>query len=107
MHDPTPEQLPKPTPGRTVLAVPEEVADFLRITTEKLSKMRSEGTGPRFLRVGRDIRYAWPDVHRWLDQNRREKASERVTTDPAPDLVTIAQEAAQTTAKPTKARAAS
>lgn len=96
-----PEPTPAPAPQRTVLATPEEVANFLRITTEKLSKMRVDGTGPRFMKVGRDVRYAWPVVHRWCDAQHRDKTTE---AESAADLVTLAIEADQTTAKPSRAR---
>lgn len=53
------------------LATPAQVAEWLQIDTEKLSKLRISGTGPTFIKIGREVRYAWLDVHKWCDQNRR------------------------------------
>lgn len=57
----------KPKP----LATPDEVADWLQIDTNRLAKLRVAGNGPLFIKIGRDIRYAWADVHKWADQQRR------------------------------------
>lgn len=56
---------------RIPLATPAEVAAWLQINTGKLSKMRSAGTGPTYIKSGREVRYAWLDVHKWCDQNRK------------------------------------
>lgn len=56
----------KPRP----LAKPEDVAEWLQVTTERLSKLRKTNRGPRFIKVGRDVRYAWKDVHEWAAGNR-------------------------------------
>lgn len=49
------------------LATPEEVAAYLNdIPVKTLAKWRSEGTGPRYTKVGRHVRYDWPDVRAWL-----------------------------------------
>lgn len=60
------------------LATPEEVADFLRITTKALDHQRHRGTGPRFVRVGqRRVMYRWSDVESWLDASTFDKAAVR------------------------------
>ena len=38
---------------------------------------RVEGYGPPFIRIGRSIRYAVPDVMDWLNRNRRTSTSDR------------------------------
>jgi len=58
-----------PTPSRP-LATPLEVAAWLQVTEERLSKLRKTGKGPVYIKLGRSVRYAWLDVHRWCDGNR-------------------------------------
>jgi Helix-turn-helix domain len=53
--------------AREPLATPEEVAAFLGdIPKHTLEVWRSQGKGPRWRKVGRHVRYAWPDVDDWL-----------------------------------------
>jgi hypothetical protein len=53
-----------------MLATPEQVADWLQIPVERLHGMRKRRKGPKFIKVGRDVRYAWADVHSWAAANR-------------------------------------
>ena len=46
-----------------------EVAEMLRCTKAALRRWRREGRGPRFIRVGRLIRYRMPDVEEFLESN--------------------------------------
>lgn len=48
------------------LAVPDEVADFLRVPKSTLTYWRTKGKGPKFARYGKHVRYDWQDVHDWL-----------------------------------------
>ena len=32
--------------------------------------MRREGTGPKYITVGREVRYSWADVHAWCAAQR-------------------------------------
>lgn len=61
--------MPEP---RKNLATPEEVAEWLQITPERLAKLRQSKKGPAFIRYAgtRVIRYAWTDVHAWCNANR-------------------------------------
>ncbi len=53
------------------LAKPEQVAEWLQVSPDKLRKMRRPGAdGPKFIKVGREVRYAWSDVHAWCAKNR-------------------------------------
>lgn len=56
-------------PTRATLLTSAELAGFLRLTTERLYELRVAGTGPAFVKIGRDVRYAWPDVRTWLASN--------------------------------------
>lgn len=57
------------SPPRTGLAKAQEVAEYLRTTPNQLNRLRFEGRGPQFVRLGRSIRYRWEDVHRWVDES--------------------------------------
>jgi hypothetical protein len=48
----------------------KEVARKLRISDRTLQRHRANGTGPRFLKLGRRILYADPDVDEWTAENR-------------------------------------
>jgi excisionase family DNA binding protein len=52
------------------LGTPEQVADYLQIPVKTLAKWRSEGTGPRYTKIGRHARYDWADVRAWLASQR-------------------------------------
>lgn len=47
---------------------PEEAADYLKVTAQKLADLRYLREGPRFRKVGRLIRYSHADLDSWLDQ---------------------------------------
>ena len=53
---------------RRVWATPGELVEWLQLGPKgerKLREMRRKGTGPKFVPLGREIRYAWADVHAW------------------------------------------
>jgi hypothetical protein len=61
-------QLPVP-----VKAVNEkDAAVYIGLTVAYLRKARWLGKGPRFLRLGRTIRYRIEDLDEWLEQHRVE-----------------------------------
>ncbi|BAX97298.1 hypothetical protein MSTE_01982 [Mycobacteroides stephanolepidis] len=47
---------------------PEEAADYLKVTAQKLADLGYLKEGPRFRKVGRLIRYSHTDLNSWLDQ---------------------------------------
>jgi hypothetical protein len=53
------------------LAEPRQVADHLGIPLRTLGQWRYLGTGPKFLKVGRHVRYRWVDVEKWLAAQSR------------------------------------
>ncbi|MDG4825674.1 helix-turn-helix domain-containing protein [Asanoa sp. WMMD1127] len=53
---------------RRPLGTPAEVAEYLRKPVRTLEQWRYVGTGPKFVKAGRDVRYRWSDVDAWLDQ---------------------------------------
>lgn len=52
------------------LGTPEQVAEKLGVTEKTLNYWRYKGTGPRYLRVGKHVRYRWRDVEEWLRQQQ-------------------------------------
>ncbi|MBN7314084.1 helix-turn-helix domain-containing protein [Mycobacteroides abscessus subsp. abscessus] len=54
-----------PAPGQWL--TPDEAADYLKVTPQKLADLRYLKEGPRFRRVGRLIRYTHADLDSWLD----------------------------------------
>lgn len=54
------------------LLTSEEVAQIVGVGTEQVKIWRSNGQGPKYLKLGhRTVRYKRADVEAWLDQNRR------------------------------------
>lgn len=58
------------------LYVPEDLARYLSTTVGNLAQMRYRGIGPKFVKVGRGIRYRTSDVNEWLAQQTRERTGE-------------------------------
>jgi predicted DNA-binding transcriptional regulator AlpA len=54
--------------GLEPLLLPRDVAARLRVSEKTLTDWRSLGIGPKFLRLGRTIRYRAADVEAYLDQ---------------------------------------
>lgn len=50
------------------LLQPEEVAEFYAVPELTLTRWRAKGTGPRYFRVGRHVRYRREDVEAWLEE---------------------------------------
>ena len=60
---------------RQPLGTPEEVAEHLQKPPRTLEQWRYRGIGPRYVKVGRDVRYRWSDVEKWLDEQASGKAA--------------------------------
>lgn len=59
------------------LATPKQVGEHLGVTERTLEYWRAHGTGPRFIRYGRKVRYDWNDIHAWLDEHSSAPAGGR------------------------------
>lgn len=57
------------TQTRDRLLDEHEVAAMLALSVRTLQAWRVKGEGPRFVRLGRAIRYRYSDVVVWLDAN--------------------------------------
>ena len=53
-----------------------EVAAYLKVSESTLSRWRSAGTGPPFLRLGGVARYRLDAVDRWLAELEHDHAAE-------------------------------
>ena len=53
------------TPPRTRHLTTDELAERLSLPAETVKRWRKTGTGPRFIRVGRHVRYRLADVEAW------------------------------------------
>lgn len=46
---------------------PTEVAEKTKIPEKTLAQWRWQGTGPKYMKIGRHIRYRWSDVEAWAE----------------------------------------
>jgi excisionase family DNA binding protein len=51
---------------RAPLATPEDVSAYLGVPVKTLYQWRHRRIGPNALKVGRHLRYRWPEVDEWL-----------------------------------------
>jgi len=51
------------------LGTSKEVAKVVRTTQAYMARMRQEGRGPKYIKIGRAVRYRWSDVDAWLAEN--------------------------------------
>ena len=56
---------------------PAAVAKILGVSQSWLSKSRLNGTGPRFIKIGRAVRYAMSAVREYILSRQRNSTSER------------------------------
>jgi predicted DNA-binding transcriptional regulator AlpA len=54
----------------------KQAAHFLGLSVRTLERHRVAGTGPRYARLGRLIRYRENDLKEWVDRNTRGSTSE-------------------------------
>ena len=45
----------------------QQAADYLGVTPQALSQMNVRGQGPRFVRIGRSVRYRRDDLLDWIE----------------------------------------
>jgi predicted DNA-binding transcriptional regulator AlpA len=58
---------------------PSEAAEFLRLSTSTLAKMRLRGDGPPYVKSGlKVVLYQSSDLHEWLARRKRSSTSEAV-----------------------------
>ena len=57
------------TPGDKLSFTTEEVAELTGLKIKTLENWRFENRGPRFVKLGRCVRYPAQALRRWLDNN--------------------------------------
>jgi len=62
--------------GPTLLTT-EQAAKYLNFTTGWLAKMRVQGGGPKWIRLGRKARYHITDLENWIGEHRVSSTSTR------------------------------
>jgi hypothetical protein len=61
-----------------------ETAETTRLTPRLLALMRINGTGPRYVKLGRQVFYDAADVVAWIDGNKRSRTSNSDSKDATP-----------------------
>ncbi len=54
----------------------EQAAEYVGLSSNTLNRWRYTGDGPRYLKLGRAVRYRQADLDAWLDERVRESTSE-------------------------------
>ncbi|RKW69858.1 helix-turn-helix transcriptional regulator [Galactobacter caseinivorans] len=57
------------------LYTPQELADWRGTTVAALAQERYKGTGPRFIKLGKTVRYSETHVKEWLDANTHQRTA--------------------------------
>jgi excisionase family DNA binding protein len=60
------------TPTRTPLLTPTEVAKELGLPPRTVEQWRYRNLGPRYVKVGRHVRYRPADIDVWIEQQVRD-----------------------------------
>ena len=66
-----------PTGSTEVLLTPTDAARLLRVSLSWLAKARLSGTGPRFIKIGRSVRYLGSSLREYIKMRTRSSTSER------------------------------
>jgi predicted site-specific integrase-resolvase len=54
---------------------PDQVAERYQISPDSLKEWRYKGRGPKFLRIGKRVRYREADLLRWEQEQEQEAAA--------------------------------
>lgn len=57
----------------------KQLAEYLGSTAATLAHWRYVGRGPKFIKVGSNVRYRESDVDAWLTEQTRAQTGERVS----------------------------
>ncbi len=49
----------------------KRLAEYLDVSVRTVQGWRSRGGGPRYVKLGRRVRYARPDIEAWLERQSR------------------------------------
>ena len=59
-----------------MLWTPADFADYAQLSIEQVSKLRQNGQGPAFTKIGKHIRYLPINCHRWILDNQQTSTRE-------------------------------
>ncbi|WP_394163361.1 helix-turn-helix transcriptional regulator [Galactobacter valiniphilus] len=57
------------------LYTPAELAEWRGTTVAALAQERYKGTGPKFLKLGKTVRYSESHIKEWLDANTHQRTA--------------------------------
>jgi excisionase family DNA binding protein len=60
------------------LLTQDEAAELLKLSVRTVERLRVSGTGPKFLKIFRSVRYRPSDVEAWLASRVRGSTSEEI-----------------------------
>lgn len=60
----------------SALLTVEQAAEYLAVSCSYLNKLRVQGGGPVFCKLGRGVRYRKSDLQAWVDAHRVNSTSE-------------------------------
>jgi excisionase family DNA binding protein len=60
------------------LLTQDEAAELLKLSVRTVERLRVSGTGPKFLKIFRSVRYRPEDVQTWLASRVRGSTSEEI-----------------------------
>ena len=66
----------KPDPDAPEVLSAKQAASYLGCSREHLARLRIRGTGPKFAKLGKMIRYRKTEIDKWLDEHERTQLSE-------------------------------
>ncbi len=55
----------------------EHASTILKVSTRTLQAWRVQGYGPKFIKVGRSVRYRLEDIHAFVNENVHQSTSEK------------------------------
>jgi predicted DNA-binding transcriptional regulator AlpA len=67
----------RPATDRERLLNPAEAGDYLGFTEGWLAKLRLRSDGPKFIKLGRKVRYSQCDLDAWVAARRMASTSEQ------------------------------
>ena len=70
------DQIREAVKNRDPLLRPEEAGEYLRLTPGWLAKLRMTGDGPRWVKLGRKVRYERSALDDWIAVGRVRSTSE-------------------------------
>jgi predicted DNA-binding transcriptional regulator AlpA len=63
-------------PGHDDILKPKDAAAHLQLSESTLAKLRLYGTGPRYTKAGRAVRYRRADLDAWMDSRRTDSTTD-------------------------------